>query len=371
MTKICPECGSEIIDMNAQFCPKCGVKLSTSSPELQPFESQPIETQQSPQNSFYIPPASSSPSSVQTPAPQSQGPTIESTTKKRSTREWIAICCAGAFFVVVMAVLFGTILTSPSSFSGASSSSGSSCPAGYVSAIGGRGCCPSGAPYDWGDDKCHVNKQSSSSSSSTSSSSSSSSSNCNPGYYIYSTSQGHCCKAGYPHYYDGQCHECASGYKISINHFTQCCPNHYPYYYGGSCWTGPDGSGSSGGSSPASGSTSSSSSSSTSSSSLSPGSPCTSTSQCPSGYECLYDICQKWNKGRVGYFAYCHDCMGGRYNNWVQLPGNFIIDIDGLSYEQCKAVYAACQCMNCAGRWNCAWTLPYGYCDAFTGYYGY
>lgn len=89
MAKFCPECGSGIIDSSLPLCSKCGAKLPTS-PKQQPE-----------QPSTYIPPVNSG-SSSQTSGHQ-QVPMVEGTTKKRSTVEWIAICCGGAILFVFLA----------------------------------------------------------------------------------------------------------------------------------------------------------------------------------------------------------------------------------------------------------------------------
>jgi hypothetical protein len=61
-------------------------------------------------------------------------------------------------------------------------------------------------------------------------------------------------------------------------------------------------------------------------------------------------------------------CEGGSWNNYQSVD----INIDRLDYEACKGIWAATQCMFCSSvRSNCGWNLPFGYCKAFTGYYGY
>jgi len=69
------------------------------------------------------------------------------------------------------------------------------------------------------------------------------SNSCGTGYYKYSTSAGHCCSEGYPHYYDGKCHKCSQGYYQYDTSAGHCCSEGYPYYYGGSCWNRPGSSG--------------------------------------------------------------------------------------------------------------------------------
>lgn len=69
-----------------------------------------------------------------------------------------------------------------------------------------------------------------------------SSGSCSPGYSQYTTSQGHCCPAGYPHYYDGTCHQCSQGYYKYDTSGGYCCPEGYPYYYDGKCHTQSSGS---------------------------------------------------------------------------------------------------------------------------------
>jgi len=93
MAKFCPECAHPIIVDNSQFCPKCGARLPVTSPEVQP--------QQPTHPPYYIPPASANPPSVQTSVQQQQNPIVESPTQKRSTFEWIAICCGGIILLVI------------------------------------------------------------------------------------------------------------------------------------------------------------------------------------------------------------------------------------------------------------------------------
>lgn len=114
MAKFCPECAHPIIDGNSQFCPKCGERLPIASPELQHPTAQQPGVQQPTHPSYYIPPISASPSSVQTPTPQ-QSITTEEANKPRSTGEWIAICCGGVILlVVVSAFLVGMASNLPS-----------------------------------------------------------------------------------------------------------------------------------------------------------------------------------------------------------------------------------------------------------------
>ena len=87
---------------------------------------------------------------------------------------------------------------------------------------------------------------------------------CSAGYYIYSTSDGQCCREGFPYfyegschpcnygsvydsysgnccpwdtpqYYDGACHTCREGFRLYSTSEGQCCPEGYPYYYNGQC----------------------------------------------------------------------------------------------------------------------------------------
>ena len=107
MAKFCPECAHPIVESNMPFCPKCGAKLPITSSEPPAPESQPAIGQLPPQPSWYIPPVNSASTSVQTPAPQSLDRTIENTPKKKkSTSDWIAICCGGAIlFIIITATL--------------------------------------------------------------------------------------------------------------------------------------------------------------------------------------------------------------------------------------------------------------------------
>jgi len=102
MPKFCPECANPIVENNMPFCPKCGAKLPITSSEPQPPANQPLSVQQPPQPSWYIPPSNSASTSVQTPASQSRDPTTESTTKRRSLGEWIAIICGGIILLVIL-----------------------------------------------------------------------------------------------------------------------------------------------------------------------------------------------------------------------------------------------------------------------------
>jgi hypothetical protein len=70
MAKFCPECANPITDGNVQFCPKCGAKLPNTSP-----------------------------------TPPLQNPTPPSTTKKRSTVQWIAIGCGGIIILVIISAI--------------------------------------------------------------------------------------------------------------------------------------------------------------------------------------------------------------------------------------------------------------------------
>lgn len=172
MVKFCPECANPITDHNMPFCPKCGAKLPISSPEMQ----HPVVESRA--------------------AQQSQDPTTESTKKKRSTGDWIAICCGAAIiFVITMAILMGTMGGSSSSRAG--SSQGVSCgPKGYScinpSAVccGGQYCCM----HSCCGDNC-----------------------CGNGTVC---SNGQCCPTAYPYYYDGNCHtQPSSAGKCPINYY--------------------------------------------------------------------------------------------------------------------------------------------------------
>jgi hypothetical protein len=114
MAKFCPECAYPISDKNAEFCPKCGVKLPLITPKEQIPIVQKGEEQQKAQPSWYLPPSSSAPSSVQTVEPHQQGSTIGSEPKKRSNGQWIAICCGGIILVVIISAIFVAVIPCPS-----------------------------------------------------------------------------------------------------------------------------------------------------------------------------------------------------------------------------------------------------------------
>jgi len=110
MAKFCPECAHPIIDGNSQFCPKCGARLPITSPEVQPPSAQQSVVQQPTHLSYYTP-VSASPPSIQTPVQQQQYPIVESPTQKRSTFEWIAICCGGVILLVIASAFLSSLLS--------------------------------------------------------------------------------------------------------------------------------------------------------------------------------------------------------------------------------------------------------------------
>jgi len=82
MAKFCPECGSSITEADSEFCRKCGAKLPVISSGVQTPVTQPAQTQ-----------------------------TTETTVKKkRSTLEWIAICCGGAIAIVIILVFLSAFI---------------------------------------------------------------------------------------------------------------------------------------------------------------------------------------------------------------------------------------------------------------------
>ena len=108
--------------------------------------------------------------------------------------------------------------------SGGTSRSGSSCSPGYYKYSTSEGhCCPQGSPY-YRDGYCWHCKEGS----------------------VYDEASGTCCSGDYPHYYGGKCHQCSEGYYLFDTSGGHCCPNGYPYYYDGSCWNQPGRSGSNG-----------------------------------------------------------------------------------------------------------------------------
>jgi hypothetical protein len=360
MVKFCPECAHPIIEPDKPFCPKCGTPLPGSPAEAKSPAAEPAAPRDA-SDTVYIPPVTSDSSSPKVSSPASQDQTSVPSPQKKSSGTWVVICCGGAIGIVVLSAL--VFIPYAALVNSHTISEPVICEGG-VPAIGGDKCCPEGYPYIWDDGKCHSGLQG------TSSSGSPSPTSCNAGYHIYSTSQGHCCKAGYPYYFDESCHECAQGQKLAINYIAQCCPNHFPYYYDGACWTLPEGTkGSASAGSPSSGSTSGSSGSSGSSSGSasgslkSPGSACTATSECISGYGCLYGICQKWNPTPAGsYEVYCTDCQG-KYSG-------ITINEHPYSLFECKGFYVNCECMHCGTRrisTDCVYELTSGFCNYWQG----
>ena len=124
------------------------------------------------------------------------------------------------FFVLVS----GCLDNSADTFFGSSSGSGSgsgSCSSGYSRYTTSEGhCCPDGYPHYY-DGKCHQ---------------------CSEGYNKYTTSGGYCCPTGYTHYYNGKCHQCSEGYYKYDTSAGYCCQEGYPYYYDGKCHTQSSGS---------------------------------------------------------------------------------------------------------------------------------
>lgn len=103
-----------------------------------------------------------------------------------------------------------------SSGSGSSLYSSGSCRDGYAKySTSGDHCCKEGYPYYY-NNSCNK---------------------CREGYYSYSTSAGYCCKAGYPYYYNGTCNKCREGYHTYTTSAGYCCPSGYYYYYDGACHT--------------------------------------------------------------------------------------------------------------------------------------
>jgi len=102
MAKFCPDCANPIIDSNMRFCNNCGAKLPITSQEVHTSINQSSAAQQPQQPSGDIPSINTASTSVHTPVPQSQSQTTETTKKKRSMIEWIAIVCGGIILLVIL-----------------------------------------------------------------------------------------------------------------------------------------------------------------------------------------------------------------------------------------------------------------------------
>jgi len=97
------------------FCPKCGAKLPIISPEVQPPEkSQKSESKKQWLYNFLGLKEDSDTKNLEfrfgidiidntLNRLEKDKPSTESTTKKRSTGEWIAMCCGGAILIVIIA----------------------------------------------------------------------------------------------------------------------------------------------------------------------------------------------------------------------------------------------------------------------------
>ncbi|OPY38395.1 MAG: hypothetical protein A4E35_00818 [Methanoregula sp. PtaU1.Bin051] len=125
-----------------------------------------------------------------------------------------------AGILIVVAVFSGCLDGMDGSYSGSSGNTGgaafSSCSPGYAKyTTSGGHCCKEGYPFYY-DGTCHV---------------------CSEGYNMFTTSKGHCCPEGYTHYYDGKCHQCALGYYVYDTSAGHCCREGYPYYADGKCYT--------------------------------------------------------------------------------------------------------------------------------------
>ena len=217
--------------------------------------------------------------------------------------------------------------------------------------------------------------------------SSSGSSGCSPGYYKYSTSNGHCCREEFPYYYDGlcqscqkgygkynssnghccpdgspvyyndACHACPEGYEKTEASNGHCCAEEFPYYYDGSCWNQPAGSG--GGM--MSGTTGSGTTGSSSTGVSTPtvtggeGGPQLVRGKCPSGTYYYQGACWKQSSGssttssgtgtQKTYYASCSECQG-QYR---------LYSYRGPSYGVCNNYYQACLQAGCQKiLYNCA-----------------
>jgi hypothetical protein len=104
IAEVCENCGMSNTSKN-QYCQTCGSSLiKNTGTAPQPFEAQPATIQQPALPSWNIPPVSKEPinPSVQTPVQPTQGSTTGSTAKMISIFKWIAICCGGAFFILIL-----------------------------------------------------------------------------------------------------------------------------------------------------------------------------------------------------------------------------------------------------------------------------
>jgi tetratricopeptide (TPR) repeat protein len=104
IAEFCENCGMSNTSKN-KYCQTCGTSLiKNTGTAPQPLEAQPATVQQPAHPSWYIPPVSNEPinPSVQTPVQPTQGSTTGSTIKKTSIFKWIAICCGGAFLVLIL-----------------------------------------------------------------------------------------------------------------------------------------------------------------------------------------------------------------------------------------------------------------------------
>lgn len=116
MVNFCTKCGNAV-PINSLFCPKCGTKLPIILDNTQTTDT-PSAVPQKIQPSYYIPPVSKSPTTSQQGRTKlDQDPFSENTPKKRTTNEWIAICCGGIILLVVVSAIIsgisGSKTTSP------------------------------------------------------------------------------------------------------------------------------------------------------------------------------------------------------------------------------------------------------------------
>jgi hypothetical protein len=123
MVKFCPECGNPLASETSKFCDKCGAKFPFTSPDVGSLESQPAHSR------WDVPPVSSDPSTIQTPAPQPQGPTIQTPAKKRSMGEWYIIIGGGIILLIFLSAFVAGM------FSGISRDNYQYCSANYPGTI--------------------------------------------------------------------------------------------------------------------------------------------------------------------------------------------------------------------------------------------
>jgi uncharacterized Zn finger protein (UPF0148 family) len=108
MAKFCPECGGPLISETSKFCTKCGAKIPIITPGVQPPENAHKQESSSKLNDFL---GIKEDKKTKQPDLQFGIDAIDNSLnsiekgakKKRSTLEWIAICCGGVILLVIVA----------------------------------------------------------------------------------------------------------------------------------------------------------------------------------------------------------------------------------------------------------------------------